>query len=246
MRAAGYRGPDLFAAAAVAGIARASSGLTRRINILADKALLAADSAGSHQVDVGEVRIAGHDARFAPIQQKAAGTPRHALTWALAAALAASCAALAYALWPRPAAMPAPAVTSPAPAAAAAQPVVAGPQATTPETPTAAPAPALIAQHMALYAEWLKNAGSDRFFIQLTARGASHADDIERFLARAGQTLEPAQLRVYRVGDAEHGQIGVIYGDYPTRAAAWAATRAFPEALRRLRPYPRPVSALQQ
>ncbi|MBS1173249.1 MAG: type secretory pathway protein ExeA, partial [Proteobacteria bacterium] len=35
MRAAGYRGPEVFSAAAVRAIARASSGLTRRINILA-------------------------------------------------------------------------------------------------------------------------------------------------------------------------------------------------------------------
>ena len=104
----------------------------------------------------------------------------------------------------------------------------------------------LLDQHQALYADWLKSASSEHFFIQLTARSASHAADIERFLARAGQALEPAQLRVYRLGDADSGQIGVIYGDYPTRAAAWAATRGFPEALRRMRPYPRPVSALQQ
>src|SRR6185369_9879032 len=42
MRAAGYRGPDLFQPRALAIIARASAGLTRRINILCDKALLSA------------------------------------------------------------------------------------------------------------------------------------------------------------------------------------------------------------
>ncbi|MGH8708131.1 MAG: ExeA family protein, partial [Burkholderiales bacterium] len=48
MRAAGYRGPDVFAPAAVALIARAAGGLSRRINILADKALLAAFGEGVH------------------------------------------------------------------------------------------------------------------------------------------------------------------------------------------------------
>ena len=42
MRAAGYRGPEVFTARAASMLARASGGLTRRINILADKALLAA------------------------------------------------------------------------------------------------------------------------------------------------------------------------------------------------------------
>jgi type II secretory pathway predicted ATPase ExeA len=42
MRAAGYRGPRVFSKDAIRLIARASEGLTRRINILADKGLLAA------------------------------------------------------------------------------------------------------------------------------------------------------------------------------------------------------------
>src|SRR4249920_1370461 len=40
MRAAGYKGPDVCTEAAIALIARASSGLTRRINVLCDKSLL--------------------------------------------------------------------------------------------------------------------------------------------------------------------------------------------------------------
>src|SRR6202008_4281472 len=46
MRAAGYRGPEVCARRTVNRIARASAGLTRRINILADKSLLAAFSEG--------------------------------------------------------------------------------------------------------------------------------------------------------------------------------------------------------
>lgn len=65
MRAAGYRGPDVFAPDAVARIARASSGLTRRINILADKALLAAFSEGRHAVTAREARAAIADSEFA-------------------------------------------------------------------------------------------------------------------------------------------------------------------------------------
>ena len=42
MRQAGYKGPDMFSVGAVREIARASIGLTRRVNIIADKALLAA------------------------------------------------------------------------------------------------------------------------------------------------------------------------------------------------------------
>lgn len=64
MRAAGYRGPKLFSAGAVRVVARASEGLTRRINILADKALLAAFASGKHAVTETEVRRAVRDSEF--------------------------------------------------------------------------------------------------------------------------------------------------------------------------------------
>ena len=64
MRAAGYRGPKVFNRYAIKLIARSSEGLTRRINILADKALLAAFAAGSHAVTAAEVRRAVRDSEF--------------------------------------------------------------------------------------------------------------------------------------------------------------------------------------
>jgi len=64
MRAAGYRGPDLFAPRAANRIARASGGLTRRINILADKSLLAAYSEGAHAVTERHARAAIADSEF--------------------------------------------------------------------------------------------------------------------------------------------------------------------------------------
>ncbi|MDZ7751799.1 MAG: AAA family ATPase [Gammaproteobacteria bacterium] len=64
MRAAGYRGPAVFTPAAVRAIARASEGLIRRINILADKSLLAAYAAGTHQVTPRLVKVAVADSEF--------------------------------------------------------------------------------------------------------------------------------------------------------------------------------------
>ena len=66
MRAAGYRGPNVFTAGAVKLIATASEGLTRRVNILADKALLAAFADGSHAVTGKEVARAVRDSEFRP------------------------------------------------------------------------------------------------------------------------------------------------------------------------------------
>jgi type II secretory pathway predicted ATPase ExeA len=64
MRAAGYRGPSVFSPAALKMITQNSLGLTRRINILADKSLLAAFSSGSHQIRPKEVQAAIRDCEF--------------------------------------------------------------------------------------------------------------------------------------------------------------------------------------
>jgi hypothetical protein len=90
MRAAGYKGPDVFSPAAIAAITRASSGLSRRINVLCDKALLAAFAANTHAVTPREVRAAVADSDFAPI-----GGPGPRIGGAIAAAALLACGAAA-------------------------------------------------------------------------------------------------------------------------------------------------------
>src|SRR5262249_58893026 len=64
LRAAGYHGPDLFPPAVVRYMAQATTGLTRRINIVADKALLAAFAENTHNVTMKHARAAVHDSEF--------------------------------------------------------------------------------------------------------------------------------------------------------------------------------------
>ncbi len=64
MRAVGYRGPDIFRGGAYRRMAKASRGLTRRINILADKALLAAFAEDTFDVGKRHVNIAVNDSQF--------------------------------------------------------------------------------------------------------------------------------------------------------------------------------------
>ena len=145
MRTAGYRGPDVFSATAVLAIARASSGLTRRINVLCDKSLLAAFAANTHAVTPREVRAAVADSDFAPL---AAAPSRGRRAWAIAALLALGAAVGAgtiyYLIEPGPVAPAAPVPKPPpqaaAPAAAPATAPISAP-ATAPEVaPAAAPA----------------------------------------------------------------------------------------------------------
>ena len=61
MRTAGYRGPSPFSIPAAALIGKASQGLMRRVNILADKSLLAAFISNTHGVEVSHVQAAIRD-----------------------------------------------------------------------------------------------------------------------------------------------------------------------------------------
>ena len=84
MRAAGYRGPNVFAPPAMKLISQSSQGLTRRINILADKSLLAAFADGTHQVTAKHARAAVRDSEFGSRHR---GVPN--AWWLVAAGLAA-------------------------------------------------------------------------------------------------------------------------------------------------------------
>jgi type II secretory pathway predicted ATPase ExeA len=134
MRAAGYHGPDIFTPGAVRLIARASQGLTRRVNVLADKALLAAFVANTHGVEPKHVRKAMLDSELE--------IPKRSLTPAYAgagmAAVAAILAFVAWQAWFRPPEAPAP-LAAPAPPENARTPAPAAPS--PPQTPSPPPAP---------------------------------------------------------------------------------------------------------
>ena len=66
MRAAGYRGPELFGPRVARALDRRAGGLIRRLNVLADKCLLAAYADGTHRVTRGHVRRAVRDLRPPP------------------------------------------------------------------------------------------------------------------------------------------------------------------------------------
>jgi len=64
MRTCGYRSEDIFSASAVSAISKYSKGLIRRINILADKALLATYAENMHKVTSSQVKTAARDSEF--------------------------------------------------------------------------------------------------------------------------------------------------------------------------------------
>jgi type II secretory pathway predicted ATPase ExeA len=91
LRACGWRRGELFDEAAVRRIDRYSRGLVRRINILADKALLAAYAENRTNVTAADVERAARDSEFMNNARRVLGWP--------AAAAAAAIVVLAAAAW---------------------------------------------------------------------------------------------------------------------------------------------------
>ena len=81
LRAAGYRGPDLFSPRLARALNRHAQGLIRRLNVLADKALLAAYAEGTHTLRPRHVRRAARDVQ-SPDMRIRTGRRRAMLTGA--------------------------------------------------------------------------------------------------------------------------------------------------------------------
>ncbi|MGH8688472.1 MAG: ExeA family protein, partial [Burkholderiales bacterium] len=242
MRAAGYRGPDVFGADAVARIARASSGLTRRINILADKALLSAFSEGVHGVTAKQANAAVADSEFA--DRPRATRPLAAIG---AAALIGAAVAGAVAYWAmKPAQTPAPAsppTVSPTPIPAA--PTSKAPQAT---ASASAPAPAslltrdqvqrlegyqssghpLLEARLAASRDKLQSAPDTNYALELYVTDNSDAARLERFLARARDLVPLESVYLVPLPAGGHYRVWAVYGDFPSRDAAAQAARRLP------------------
>ena len=77
VRQAGYHGPDLFGRRVSNTISRSSKGLIRRVNILADKTLLAAYSVGTTHLRLRHVKVAANDSEFGKemVRQKSLWRP---------------------------------------------------------------------------------------------------------------------------------------------------------------------------
>lgn len=73
LRTAGYFGPHLFNKASIRRLYKASQGLVRRVNILADKALLAAFAENVYLVTPKHVNAAINDSEFGAEQRKRSG-----------------------------------------------------------------------------------------------------------------------------------------------------------------------------
>jgi len=258
LRAVGYRGPDIYTHRTAGAVEKYSGGLTRRINIIADKALLAAFSEGKHEVTKRHVEAAARDSEFSrPLALKPVF-----VTVAVAAALA-------LAFWtgsmvPLQAgsedghAAPgtdAPAVRSQASAV----------QATVVETADAAAEsqadedkaldqlvtpgrirPSLLDKRLTETARWLREAEDNHYSIQLFMTRIDDATAVEKFLRNTPEALEPEKIYVYETRLGGSRMYGVLYADYASKADARSIISSLPEDVQANKPFLRRIRALRK
>jgi type II secretory pathway predicted ATPase ExeA/septal ring-binding cell division protein DamX len=251
MRAAGYRGPELFPAGAAARIARASSGLTRRINILADKALLAAYTENTHAITERHVKAAVADSEFSAATRRREGP----LAYIAAALLAGLALGAGVAWWY---AAPPKALPPPAPQALSEEPVLededlaavvlaeeAAPQADRQPQPRLSPdqlrrlqgySPAgqrVLAERLAATRELLESAAGEHYALELFVTENSDPARMERFLLRAREMVPLSDVYVVPAPAAGRYRLRVLYGNFASAAEADAASRALPPKYQR-------------
>jgi MSHA biogenesis protein MshM len=247
LRAAGYKGPDLFGAEALKLIAEASEGLTRRINIYADKTLLAAYAAGTHTIIADHVRAAVSDTQI--VLPQAPQTKRRA-SFAIAATLLIGLAVgfMAGRFSAPPGSAPvAQAAAAPTLAQTASVPVAADPppmKAIVNETlspATNGAANATLDQRLTTDAERIKALVPSAWAIQLMNADARDRNAVDGFLRQASRELGPIGTRLIalEVGNAANPRISVVLAPFANRNEATAEMVRLPVYVMQYKPYAR-------
>jgi type II secretory pathway predicted ATPase ExeA len=240
MRAAGYRGPEVFTARAIRAIAQSSGGLTRRINILADKALLAAFTENTHAVTARHARAAVRDSEFA------ASRPGRLKPLAYAGiALAAGIVLGAGLQWVFEEGTEEKVVAAP-PAPPAVQVAALEKQVEPPPAPPPPPellsgdqasrfgrystgGQRLLAERIAATRLALERVPDERYAIELFVTSNTDPARMERFLMRARDMVPLDEVLVIPMGDGKGGyRLRVALGEFASLAEALEADRRLP------------------
>ncbi|MBC7946131.1 MAG: AAA family ATPase [Burkholderiales bacterium] len=263
LRAAGYRGPDLFSPKVANFLANATSGVTRRVNLAADKTLLAAFAESTHTIRLKHAKAGVRDSEFAAPHLISA-------KWAVASALLVAAAGLGavlftfYEIKTRPTADIArePSASSStidlAWRATTAPPVAEQNPSLSMRAPSVTPAEAapttgvahsrelaedLLTARIVKTQEWLKNQNGSTFSIQLM--GTENETSLAKYIKEITDYIESEDIYVYRTRAKQNPSLTVLYGSYASRAEANKALAELPQQLRTYRPLLRTVQGIR-
>lgn len=275
LHAVGYRGPDLFGRRVVDYIARASEGLTRRVNIIADKAMLAAFADGTHNVSLKHVKAAVRDSEFSGPSRRRASTQLLYAPGGILLGIALGAAGYsAYQLLSEESRPAASAATAAAPQSAPLaerpapnlSPPSAGlPAPADPGTPVSARPTDPNSHGMegaSIASPTGENLDGDLLEQRLLATqqwlgdqqaapftiqllGASDPELLRDYLKTLSKYLETESIFVYRTMAKDRPSLTVLYGSFATLREANAEIEKLPEALKANRPYCRTINGIR-
>ncbi len=260
LRAAGYHGPDLFAPRVIAYMTRASGGLTRRINLIADKALLAAFAESTHNVSLSHVKAAVRDSEFSEVPLPKARSPlAYALGGLALGGVLGVAAFAAYMALSSPRETTSSEVSAPQAAAAPAAPVQLqpsepsvsvppSPQPQAPIVPVAAEATVdssgdVLEQRLLATGQWLDQQSASAYSIQLL--GSNDPELLREYFKTVGKYLEIEKVYVYRTIANQRPSFTVLYGTFANRYEVKRTLESLPAEMRANRPYTRTIQGIR-
>jgi len=243
MRLVGYKGPDIFSQKISNSIEKKSEGLTRRINILADKALLAAYAEGDHGINNKHINLAAKDSDF--LQKP---------NWKPFALAATGVVVIALAIWigtliPKSSKQFAGTeakenVVERKVEAQAVRSIEAVLPAVN-QSNLQANATDLIGHQMKVTYDWLNKADAEGYTIQLVLLDAWAQNKVEDFIEKVGARLDLDKVYVYQATIRGKKVYSVLYNEYATRQEAVAQLKQLPEVFKKNSPYLRTVKGIR-
>jgi type II secretory pathway predicted ATPase ExeA len=247
LRSVGYKGPDVFNKKTAGVVKKYSDGLTRRINILADKSLLAAYSEGSHTVTPLHIKSAAQDSEFkSPLNGK------KVIAIVTGIALLAAALAVGFYLGQKNTEIGNQAndinvqevvEEKTEISGELAQPVAIS--ATNNDAERYEPT-GVIKKRLDDTQQWLLEGLNSHYSIQLFMARSSDADRVEAFLQDLPEILDLTKIYIYETVINGRLWLSVLYGDFATQDNAIESLNQLPSSLKASDPYLRRVSALKK
>ncbi len=255
LRAAGYFGPHLFSNTAISKIATSAEGLVRRVNILADKSLLAAFADNEYQVTPKHVQAAIADSEFGAEKSKQQAKQSQVFMWVALLVLG---LALGYAAshWQQKQAIPSAqkpeiVVAQPAPKVVEIakdknvnQTSTATVAAASASNISAAPQEDILTRRLNATTVWLASQAPTTVSIQLM--GATNNTQLKTDLEILSQQIELDNIYVYRTKVNNLPFLTVLYGSFANRFEATQALQKLPAELQKNRPQLRTIAGVLQ
>jgi len=100
-------------------------------------------------------------------------------------------------------------------------------------------------QQLALTEQWISNANSEHFTIQLSLIDAWATDKVNQYLQRAAETLQREKLFIYQASIQGRMVYSVLYNEYAGREAATEQLRQLAPWIRQNAPYLRTLKGIR-